>query len=532
MTNDSTYTIFLSAKKFFSGTLVSRITGLLRDMAMASAFGTSEAIAAFMVAFRLSQLLRRILGEGCLQSAFIPQFEEIRNQNSEKAYSFFNDILRSLSFVLLILIFVIMTTLILFLQYTPLQSGNKEILWLTFLLMPSLLFICLFGLNASLLQCEKCYFTPSIAPSAFNIIWILGAFYFSQIPTKEAMPWLAVATVFACFCQWLITVPQTRTLTKCPQKTSSLKKTLESFTALKRLGSPLFLGIIGVGATQINSALDAIFSRYADPRGPALLWYAIRIEQLPLALFGIALSGALLPPLSRAIKAKDEHSFHHFLDFAIEKTILFLTAMTAGLFIFGALGIHLLYGRGDFKLWDTIQTTYCLWFYAIGLLPSALILILAPSFYARGNYATPTCGSLYSIGLNIISNSVMIAYFGWGAASIALSTSLCAIFNCLYLAHHLRKEIGFLMSRDRNSIIPKVLKATFLASFVALLVEYLITGSISSFALLTGNAPSLPDHLIDRLVVLIISGACFLGIFQYIIPIFPKDKASDLSTYE
>ena len=146
---------------------------------------------------------------------------------------------------------------------------------------------------------------------------------------------------------------------------------------------------IGVGAAQINSACDAIFARLADNSGPAYLWYAIRLQQLPLALFGIAISGALLPPLTRAMK-KGYFRGELLFNVAIDRSMLLILPITGVLFIFGERCVDLLYGYGGFDIQSIQGTTFCLWGYTLGLVPMTLVLILAPVFYAKGNYRAPT----------------------------------------------------------------------------------------------------------------------------------------------
>jgi putative peptidoglycan lipid II flippase len=172
----------------------------------------------------------------------------------------------------------------------------------------------------------------------------------------------------------------------------------------------------------------------ADPEGPALLWYAIRIQQLPLALFGIAIAGAVLPPLSRALKAQRIDDYHHFLQYALYRTWTFMLPLTALLFVMGDSSVALLFGRGDFGPNSVIGTTYCLWAYGVGLVPSALVLILAPGCYAQNNYHLPAIASLGSMGLNILLNALFILSFGWGAVSVALATSLSAWINFFFLS--------------------------------------------------------------------------------------------------
>lgn len=447
--NDTTQTIRRSARQFFSGTLLSRIAGMLRDLSMAYAFGTQPAIAAFMVAFRFAHLFRRLFGEGALQSAFIPEFEALRLQDEARAFAFFRNLAISLTLFLILLIGLGSGVLAGFLQWGGLTQGNQEIIYLTLLMLPSLLFICLFGLNASLLQCEKSYFTPSVSPVVFNGIWIVSVLYLHGMGAEKAMPRLALGVILACFCQWLLTVPETY---------SALKRMLSSpwqfrqiaSSDLRHLGKPLLLGILGVAASQINNAIDSLFAYFAEPEGPAFLWYAIRLQQLPLALFGIAIAGAVLPPLSRAIKAQRWEEYHHFLHYALYRTWTFMLPLTAALFVMGDSCVNLLYGRGDFGPQSVIGTTYCLLAYSVGLIPTALVLILAPACYAQNNYYLPAAASFLTLLLNLLLNTIFIVGLKWGAVSVALATSLSAWMNLCILSM-------YLSLRGQTSLISGVL---------------------------------------------------------------------------
>jgi putative peptidoglycan lipid II flippase len=435
--NDTIQTIRRSSRRFFSGTLLSRITGMFRDISMAYIFGTQPSIAAFMVAFRFAHLLRRLFGEGALQSAFIPEFEALRHQSEERAFHFFRDLIALLSLFLVVLISVSCGILALFLWWGNLQPDNREILYLTLLMLPSLLFICLFGLNTSFLQCEKSYFIPSVAPVAFNAIWMISIFNLKDMPAEQAMPWLSLGVVIACLGQWMLTVPKTWRSLKAIPSSSFWSSFCLTSPDLRRLGKPLALGILGVAASQINNAIDSLFARFAEPEGPAFLWYAIRIQQLPLALFGIAIAGAVLPPLSRAIKTQKKEEYHQFLQDALYRTWIFMLPLTAAIFVMGDSSVAFLYGRGDFGPDASSQTTYCLWAYAIGLIPSAMVLVLAPASYAQSNYTLPALASFATMILNLILNTLCIVVLHWGAISVALATSISAWINLFYLGWNL-----------------------------------------------------------------------------------------------
>lgn len=469
---DSTHFITQSALRFFSGTMLSRITGLMRDIAMASAFGTNAAVAIFLVAFRFSHLFRRLLGEGAMQTTFIPHFEKLRKEDPERACRFFRD----LNFMLIAVLIILVLGSITFLSGLLLGGGvtpaNRECLFLTILMLPSLLFICLFGINAGLLQCEKSYFVPSLAPCVFNIIWILGVFSLWKFSPEEAMPWLAGFVTLACLGQWLITVPMTRRILK-KQGLTSIENGYQWFSSdLKNFIKPLFLGIVGVSASQVNNALDGIFAWYADPEGPAFLWYAIRLQQLPIGLFGIALSGAVLPPLSRALSHHNLSQYKQFLEFALKRSLSLMLPITTGIFLLGKASIQLLYGRGDFGPLSVLGTTKCLWGYGFGLIPTCLVLILSPAFYAKGDYRTPTLTSLASMALNVGLNFLLIGRLSLGAASVAWATSFSAWFNVVVLGILLWKAVGPYLSFHFWIDMGKILLSTLTGTLALLLAEH------------------------------------------------------------
>lgn len=463
-----------SALRFFSGTLLSRVTGLLRDVAMASVFGTDPAIAVFLVAFRFSHLFRRLLGEGALQSAFIPQFEKLRAANSSQALTFFNKLHLFLILLLISLVICGAAGLKSTLLFTHLNPGTEELLNLTLLMLPSLFFICLFGLNASLLQCEKSYFIPGMAPCAFNLIWIIGTLSLRHTSPAEAMPWLAGWVTLACLGQWLLTVPYMRAILKT-QKSRFFEGPFFS-EEIRQFLRLLFFGILGVSATQINSALDGIFAWYASGEGPAYLWYAIRLQQLPIGLFGVALSSALLPPLARALSKNDLSSYKHFLGFSLLRCWELMFPITIAIYLLGEVSIDLIYSRGDFSQASIQGTNQCLWGYGFGLIPTCLVLILSPAFYAKQNFRLPTLLSSMAVLLNIGLNSCFIFGFGFGPESVAWSTSLASWFNALLLGLLLYKKIGPYLSSDllRRPLIDNI-AATGLGVVMVLFAKQLWT---------------------------------------------------------
>ena len=420
--------VFRAAGRFSAGTVLSRFSGLIRDVAIAYAFGVDAAIGGFMVAFRFANLLRRLLGEGILQTGFVPVYEKLKKESPKTGAQIYRDMLWSLLLLTLLVSFLT----ILFIQgIQPFFNGGwQEILYLTQIMVFSLLWISLFGLDAALLQAEKKTFWAGFAPSLFNLG--MFAFTFGAGFQKHPMQFLSFGVVVSFMLQWLVAFFQAK---NCLKGQLSLKEWFSPSVFsedVKRAFSAIGFGIIGIGAGQLNSALDAIFARLADPSGPAFLWYSIRLYQLPIALVGIALSSALLPSLVRRCLNKPEEE-SNFFSHILEKGLELIVVCAFALGSFAQSGVNLLFGHGNFGSFEVKQTVLCLWAYGVGFVPAALVLLLAQKHYAKRSFKIPVRASLLSIAFHLVINMILVFGFKLGAISVALSTSGGALLNCYLL---------------------------------------------------------------------------------------------------
>lgn len=508
MSQDTTRSIQKSATRFLSGTMLSRMTGMLRDMAMAFAFGTESAIATFMVAFRFAHLARRLFGEGSLQNTFIPHFEELRQENPIKAFSFFRDLGASLILILMGLIVLAIGSIVTVLVLFTFDATTTLLLRLVCWMLPSLLFICLYGMHAALLECEKSYFTPSVAPVAFNCVWIIAACFLAAWPPSVAVVGLAIGVIWACAAQWAFTLPLTMSIIR-KNTQAHFWKNLHPFSPdVRRLIGPLFLANLGVAASQINNALDPLFALFASTEGPAWLWYAIRIQQLPLALFGIALSGALLPPISRAIKSGDMKLFRHFFQFAEMRTAAITIPISAAVIATAPTCVNLLFGRGQFTLESVQGTASCLIGYSIGIFPMTYILIAAPILYAFNDYKTPTRASITAMVVNVLLNAFFIFGLGWGALSVAVATSFAALGNALQLHLVLKPKKETL---NTLSLI-KIASISGVALGASLGVDWLLLGHIPLFQILQAEPLHLSQEFSQQLLIFGAEASTFLAV--------------------
>lgn len=424
------------SRRFFSGTICSRASGFLRDLALAFAFGAHAHLAAFFVAFRFANLFRRLLAESSLSASFVPFFEEIRQKSPKRGGEF----VRDLTFSLLILLigFLVISETALLSCRSFFSPENREIISLMIPMLPGIAFISLYAISSSLLQCEQRFFLPAFAPSLFNFTWALAACFLSLLPVSTAIQGLAWCTSLAFFVQWLVVFPSSyalfsRTLNKNERFSARLFP-----KEVRRVIKPFGYGLVGIGAVQINSALDAVFARCASLEGPAHLWYAIRVYQLPLALITVAFSSALLPSLSRAFEREDREGFVSIFSKSIEKCFTLLMPCTVAMILLAPSGLNLLFGRGAFTGGDVVETSLCLCGYAVGLIPYSLALLLTAVFHSRKEYVIPMRASIISVIVNILFNALFVFVFDLGAKSVAIATSLASLVQLAVLQQSLQ----------------------------------------------------------------------------------------------
>ncbi len=507
---DAPKTVVKSAVQFFFGTILSRFSGFFREVALGAWFGATPLLAAFFVAYRFSQLLRRLFGESSLLSSFSPHYEQLRAQSPEKAAQFFRDLFVSMLGLLGSIIIVLETLLFAWWKWGEASLDTQEILFLTMVMLPGVLFVCLYALFSALLQTDRKYFLPSVAPIFFNMIFLAVLWSVKDWEASAATTALAIGVTLAFGVQWLSLLFSTGSLLRQIRWGEVKFWTPE----LKRMVSAMSLTIVGIGAVQINSFIDTLFARSADLSGPAYLYYAIRLYQLPLALFGIALSSALLPPLARALSAGDKVRFLSLLQFSLKKSLCLMIPMTILLLVFGDTIVNAVYGRGAFDLIATLETTRCLWGYSLGLVPAVLVLLLAPAFYAQKDFKTPLKASLLSVAINFLLNILFIYEFNWGPASVAASTSLAAFLNAGYLFYRLSKQEGELLDPSTKSAAGKITLCAVLSGFVTLAVGYFLLGGTAS-TILFGEIQFSRDLFTQALHLVIYGGVFTLFFLSY-----------------
>jgi len=426
-------------------TILSRIFGFIRDALIAMVFGSSTAADAFFVAFRIPNMQRRVLGEGALASAFIPVFSETLAQNGKQAAQ---ELTANIFNILLILLAIASLALFIFspVVVTIFAPGFLEYpekfkltVDLTRWMAPYLFFIGLAGFSMGVLNSLKVFALPAATPILHNISMIVSILII--VPQMdEPIVGLAIGVVIGSVLQFLIQLPL------IGKKGYGLKKCLRfkqpEVIKIAKLMGP---AIIGLAVYELNLVIDTLLASTLAEGSISYLYYGNRLVQLPLGIFAVALAIVLLPTLSRHAAEGELKELVKTLSFSI-RLILFLTIpATIGYIILREPIVNVLWERGAFLHTTTQNTAVALLYYSIGLCAYSGVKVIAPAFYSLQDTKTPAIIGMYSMGLNIILNLILMGPLKHGG--LALATSLSALFNVIGLIYYLRKRLGLLEGR-------------------------------------------------------------------------------------
>jgi putative peptidoglycan lipid II flippase len=450
---------------------LSRVSGLVREMAMARLFGAGQAYDAFLLGFRIPNLTRDLFAEGALSSAFVPTFTQcLATKGKRQAAELANLVATAIVVVvgLLCLAGVAFSPELVRLLAPGFAAtpGKFELaVQMTRIMFPFLLLVALAAQAMGVLNACNKFGVPAMASTFFNIgsvgfgvvlgIWLGPLLHLSRI---EGM---AIGVVLGGALQLIWQLPALHRLG------FRFRPALNwSDPGLQRILKLMLPAILGNAAVQINVMVNTNFaSSINDPLrgldGPvSWLSYAFRFMQLPLGLFGVAMASATLPSIARSAARGDMDEFRRTLSHSLGTVFLLTVPSSVGLIVLGKSIIGAIYQGGRFQLYDTQQTAVALSYYAIGLMGYAALKVLSPAFYALNDARTPMLVSLGSILVNYAAASTMIKFAGLGHAGLALSTSAVALFGFVVLFAVLRNRIGGVYGRALAAQIGKIILAS------------------------------------------------------------------------
>ncbi|MCL2790792.1 MAG: murein biosynthesis integral membrane protein MurJ [Desulfobulbus sp.] len=440
----STGTIARSAGTVSVAVMCSRVLGLIREQVFAGLFGAGFAVDAFVVAFRIPNLLRDLFAEGALSAAFITVFTDYStNRGTEATWRLASNVM--VFFTLLISAFTLVGIYwagpivdLLAPDFGQIPGKTELTVQLTRIMMPFLLCVSLAAVVMGILNTKGRFFVPAMSSAFFNIGSIVGGLslallfpHFDQ-PAIAGMAW---GTLIGGMLQLLVQVP---TLFKVGFR---FRFSCNPFDpGVRRILLLMLPAVIGLSATQINIFVNTNFAASCAEGSVSWLNYAFRLVQLPIGVFGVALSIAVMPILAKQAAQKDLVSLKQTFISSLVLVFALAVPATAGLILLARPIIRLIFEHGVFTGADTIQTADALTCYAIGLFAYSAIKVMVPVFYAIDNTRYPVIGSFLGVAANICI--ILLVIDAFQHRGIALATSCAMILNFLFLGAVLYQKLG------------------------------------------------------------------------------------------
>jgi len=474
----STGRIARSAGAVSIAVMCSRVLGLIREQVFAGLFGAGYAYDAFVVAFRIPNLLRDLFAEGALSAAFITVFSEYDSKRGPEAtWQLASNVLIFFAILISVLTLVGMymagPIVNLLAPDFSLIAGKTELtVKLTRIMFPFLLFVSLAAVVMGMLNTKGKFFIPALSSSFFNLGSIVGGLTLAWIFPRFGQPaiaGMAWGTLLGGALQLLVQLPALRNIGfrfRCHC----------NFTdpGLKRILLLMLPAIIGLSATQINIFVNTNFAAGCVEGSVSWLNYAFRLVQLPIGLFGVALSIAIMPVLARQAAQKDMDSLKQTFTSSLILVFALAIPATAGLILLAEPIIRLIFERGAFTAVDTLQTASALSWYACGLFAYSAIKVMVPVFYAVGNTRFPVIGSFLGVGANILIILLVIDLLQH--RGIAMATSLAMTCNFLFLGVVLHRKLAGLPLKYLLTGLMKILAAAALMSLAVWVLEKGLAG--------------------------------------------------------
>jgi len=474
-------------------TFLSRILGFFRDILIARIFGTGISAEAFVVAFRIPNLIRELIGEGATNAAIVPVFSEYLIKNKNELFKVVNIVFNILFFALcLISILGIIFSPLIVKMIAPgfikdIQKLNLTIL-LTRIMFPYLVFIGLTAYAMGILNTFKSFALPAFGPSLLNlslIFFALIAYLFN--PQVISLAW---GVLVGGILQLVIQIPS---IYKRGFKFSLFEINFKH-PAVNKITHLLIPRLFGSALYQLNVFMDTIFASLSHIVGEgavAGIYYANRLIQFPLAIFGIALSTATLPVMSEQVVAEKIETLKETISFSLRSIFLVILPSSMGLFLLSQPIVRVFFQRGKFDIHSTYITSYALIFYSLGLTFFSAVKLLSSAFFSLKDTSTPVKTTAFCLIINIILNYILMWPLRIGG--LALASSISAGLNFILLFCLLEKRIGKLNRKMILYSFLKILLATLIMGiFVSIfwknlflnLAEYLRVILVMIFAIL------------------------------------------------
>ncbi|MBI3956737.1 MAG: murein biosynthesis integral membrane protein MurJ [Candidatus Kerfeldbacteria bacterium] len=448
-----------------TASLISRLLGLVRDRLLFSTFGAGDVLDSYYVAFRLPDLLFNILVLGALSSAFIPMFLEYRERHSQKngtqdPWELANGVLTILLFILFVLgLFGFIFAPQLVPLFAPGFEGQKlhDAILLTRIMLLSILFFAASNVVSSMLNALKRFFAFAIAPIFYNLGILVGIVVFYPLMGLAGLGWgVALGAVL----HLLVQLPSV-----FRQGYRFRWALLWRHPGVRRVFRLMLPRTIGLSAVQIDQTVSTMIASTLAVGSVSVLNAAQNLQSFPINIFGVSLAVSSFPVLSQAVVQRRSDIFVHHFSVVFRRILFYVVPAAVLLLLLRAHFVRLILGAGEFDWNDTILTAQCLGFFSLSLFAQSLIPMLARSFYALQDTATPARISIGAVILNVLGSLWFSREFG--VIGLALSFTIVSAVQMLALLVLLRLRIGDL---DDNTILLSTIKIIVGSAFMALAV--------------------------------------------------------------
>jgi putative peptidoglycan lipid II flippase len=445
-------------------TMLSRVFGMVRDMAYSHFFGAGWVMTAWTVGFMIPNLSRRLFGEGAASASLIPVYSEQLHSNPPQAKRLADTMITFISVILAAAVIIIQILLWGYYFLFETRTGPKLGILLCSIMLPYAIFICIVAIISGILNVHKHFATPAAAPIVLNIFVIGTILLTGRIvgikPQTQAI-FVAIAVLLSGLAQLALQIPSLRASGVSIRPDWDIHSA--AFKKVFLLMGPMALGL---AVTQINTLADYVIAlAFGNKQGRPLtenaisyLYYAQRLYQLPLGVLGISLATAIFPVMSDNAAKKDFTALSGTIIRGLKSAIFIALPATAGLFLVGKPLIAVLLQHGEFRSEDTPVVAFVLSFYALGLCGYFSQQVLARACYSLQDTMTPVKSGLIAVGANVILNLSLIWLLG--AAGLAASTALCSYLQVMILLFVLKKKIGSALANGLLHCLIKTIAAT------------------------------------------------------------------------
>ena len=443
--------------------LCSRVLGLIREVVFAALFGAGRNLDAFLLAFKVPNLLRDLFAEGALSTAFITTFSKrIATEGDASAWRLASKIatLTAVAMSAITLVGILFAPQLIQLITWGSWSPEKTALTilLTRIMWPFILLVSLAALVMGMLNAKHVFGIPALASSFFNLGSIIGGvglgWWLDPNFGARSLVGLATGTLIGGLLQLLAQLPSLRRV-GFRYRPDFRWRDQGVRTVLGLMGP----AVVAASAVQVNVLINTGFAARLGDGPVSWLNIAFRLMQLPLGIFGVAVATVTLPLVSRSAAVGNKEGFRSALAHSIRLVLLLTIPAAIGLIILAEPIIRLIYQHGRFTVEATQQTAAALQFYAIGLAAYSADKVLAPAFYALNKRWLPMLVAFSSIAVNFLLNWFLTVYWQWGHRGLAFSTSMVAITNFFFLYSMMRHYTGRLETGTMVMTMAKLLVA-------------------------------------------------------------------------